>query len=392
MHFKTSVLALASFSALATAQAPNINQWTQAEINNGTAYFEASQIARGNQLYNINTRNSSSCKWGTASIRREFRNMSNSDRRSFTTAAECLMNTPPTRMPTDQANKYPGIKSRHDEYVATHINMTYHIHATADFLAWHRHFIHNYEQDLRNLCGYTGALPYWNWALDASAPQDSPLFNGDEYSMGSNGQFIPDRPNVYLYTQSVDMPAGTGGGCVTQGPFTNCTLNLGPLDSPTVQNVHSDYEYNPRCLHRDLNAFFTAQYNSFANITDLLLQSIYLEDFQNRMQGYFPGDAFGAHGGGHWAVGGDMADFHSSPADPIFFLHHGMIDKTWTDWQNLDIYRRQDIIIGTSTMGNEPPSAAMTLNDIISFGFVTDDIVFRDLMDTFAGGYCYRYE
>lgn len=57
-------------------------------------------------------------------IRREFRDMSKEDRKSFTDAATCLMNTPPQHMRTDQAADYPGIKTRHDEYVATHINMT----------------------------------------------------------------------------------------------------------------------------------------------------------------------------------------------------------------------------------------------------------------------------
>ncbi|KAH0209235.1 Di-copper centre-containing protein, partial [Aureobasidium melanogenum] len=251
MHFKTSVAALASISALASAQAPSIDQWTQSEINNGTAWKEVTQIARDNQLYNLGTRENSSCQWGTMNVRREFRDMSKEDRKSFTDAATCLMNTPPQRMHADQAADYPGIKSRHDEYVATHINLTMHIHATADFLGWHRHFIKHYEQDLQNLCGYTGTLPYWNWALDASAPQDSPLFTGDEYSMGANGKYIPNRSDTYLYTQGVNMPPGTGGGCIESGPFSNITINLGPLDLPNTKNVDSDYEYNPRCLDRD---------------------------------------------------------------------------------------------------------------------------------------------
>jgi tyrosinase len=392
MHFKSSVAALASISALASAQAPSIDQWTQSEINNGTAWDEVTQIARDNQLYNLGTRQNSACQWGTMDVRKEFRDMSNEERKSFTDAATCLMNTPPTRMRRDQAAEYPGVKSRHDEYVATHINMTMIIHATADFLAWHRHFIHHYEQDLKNLCGYTGVLPYWNWAKDASAPQDSPLFTGDEYSMGANGKYIPNRSDTYLYTQGVNMPPGTGGGCIESGPFSSITLNLGPLDLPNAQNVNSDYQYNPRCLSRDFNSFFTSRYNTFSNVTDLVLESIYLEDFQARMQGYYPGDAFGVHGGGHWGMGGAAADFHSSPADPLFFLHHGMIDNIWTTWQNLDFYRRQFIIKGTSTLGNNPPSAEMTLDDVISFGFVADDRVFRELMDTFAEGYCYRYE
>jgi tyrosinase len=164
------------------------------------------------------------------------------------------------------------------------------------------------------------------------------------------------------------------------------------LDLPNTQNVNSNYQYNPRCLSRDFNSFFTSQYNTFTNVTELILESIYLEDFQSRMQGYFPGDAFGVHGGGHWGMGGSAAVFHSSPTDPLFFLHHGMIDNIWTTWQNLDFYRRQFIIKGTSTLGNNPPSKEMTLDDVIPFGFVAEDRIFRELMDTFAEGYCYRYE
>ena len=51
------------------------------------------------------------------------------------------------------------------------------------------------------MCGYTGMLPYWNWQIDANAPQNSPLFIGDKYSMGSNGKFISGRSDTYLYQQ-----------------------------------------------------------------------------------------------------------------------------------------------------------------------------------------------
>jgi tyrosinase len=38
------------------------------------------------------------------------------------------------------------------------------------------------------------------------------------------------------------------------------------------------------------------------------------------------------HNAVHRAVGGDMATA-GSPNDPIFWLHHAMIDKIWADWQ-----------------------------------------------------------
>ncbi|TLX89782.1 MAG: tyrosinase family protein [Thaumarchaeota archaeon] len=40
-----------------------------------------------------------------------------------------------------------------------------------------------------------------------------------------------------------------------------------------------------------------------------------------------------AHGNVHMWVGGTMADIMISPADPIFWLHHGNIDRIWSVWQ-----------------------------------------------------------
>lgn len=38
------------------------------------------------------------------------------------------------------------------------------------------------------------------------------------------------------------------------------------------------------------------------------------------------------HGSVHNAVGGDMASA-SSPADPLFWLHHANLDRLWSQWQ-----------------------------------------------------------
>lgn len=41
------------------------------------------------------------------------------------------------------------------------------------------------------------------------------------------------------------------------------------------------------------------------------------------------------HGMPHISIGGQMGGA-SSPSDPIFWLHHGFIDKIWADWQKLN--------------------------------------------------------
>ncbi|KAI7541534.1 hypothetical protein KC331_g5502, partial [Hortaea werneckii] len=87
-----------------------------------------------------------------------------------------------------------------------------------------------------------------------------------------------------------------------------------------------------------------------------------------------------------------LEDFHSSPSDPVFFIHHSMIDHIYTVWQNLAWDEREDAIDGTSTLLNSPPTADMQLSDVLSFGLVAEDKTFGDLMDTMSGPYCYRYE
>jgi len=40
------------------------------------------------------------------------------------------------------------------------------------------------------------------------------------------------------------------------------------------------------------------------------------------------------HNGPHGWVGGTM-ETHYSPFDPVFYLHHSMIDKLWADWEDM---------------------------------------------------------
>lgn len=396
MYTKTTLAGLAAISGFAVAQSPPLSDYSAADVASGVAFQNVSDIALQRMQDNINGRPDQTCSFENAAVRTEFRKLSKPERKSLTDAFKCLQNMEPQVMTEAQSSQYPGIKSRYDEYVATHINYTLNIHMTGDFLAWHRRFTHLLEQELKNSCGYTANLPYWDWAQDAAALDQSEVFNGDEYSMGSNGEYIAGRDYTYLGLQDLNFPPGTGGGCVQSGPFSDFTTNLGPIDSPYDNNVENHFDHNPRCLVRDLNSWFSTQFNTYTNVTELLLNQIYIEDFQQIMQGY--GDdgknPLGVHGGGHWLGGGpsQLEDFHSSPNDPMFFLHHAMIDRTWVIWQYLDIYNRQNLIHGTSTLNNDPPSPDMQLTDKLPFGFVAEDQTFSDLMDTFAGPFCYRYD
>jgi tyrosinase len=76
----------------------------------------------------------------------------------------------------------------------------------------------------------------------------------------------------------------------------------------------------------------------------------------------------------------------------MFYLHHGMIDRTWWIWQILDPSKRTNQISGTDTFLNNPPSANTTLDTPIDLGYAAGPAVtMRDLMSTTEGPFCYIY-
>ena len=79
-----------------------------------------------------------------------------------------------------------------------------------------------YEQTLRNECGYRGYLPYYHWAWWAEDPKSSPLLDGSDTSISGDGEYAPGR-NVTCMPNAdrcfVELEPGSGGGCVTSGPF-----------------------------------------------------------------------------------------------------------------------------------------------------------------------------
>jgi tyrosinase len=170
---------------------------------------------------------------------------------------------------------------------------------------------------------------YWNWGLYASDPASSPIFDGSDYSMGSNGEYIPGRGDLELTLSenvTVYLPAGSGGGCVTSGPFKDMVVNLGPVALPinngsTIGSANG-FDWNPRCLDRDVTTEANLGYANSTSMIKLLTESDDIATFQDTMQGRYGTADLGVHGGGHYTIGGNPADdVYISPGDPIFFLH-----------------------------------------------------------------------
>ena len=269
---------------------------------------------------------------------------------------------------------------------------------------------------LTEYCGYTGPLPFWEWGFDAASTKplrESELFNGDPYSMGSDGIYLPNNTDkVFNLTsilgpipQAINIfPAGSGGGPTFAGPFSNYTTNLGPVASPYLPPLANPFGYNPRPFTRSLRQETLQKYVSYSSYTPFVVNSSTAFEFQTLLDG----DGrnvnvttnrvlWGPHGSGHTVMGGDVGDdLGTSPSEPMFWMHHSQIDRLYWIWQNLDLsqieYRASTIPNLTRTTYNVPPSDLATIDDLLDINFLGPLIPIKDVLRTTAGLFCYLYK
>lgn len=93
-------------------------------------------------------------------------------------------------------------------------------------------------------------------------------------------------------------------------------------------------------------------------------------------------------------------DVYASPNDPLFWVHHTLLDYMWNLWQKADKSRLTDIGGARTTVGSGPSQAdqveTTTLDTPVWMGFMNDDVAIRAVMDTLnsdnQGVLCYEYE
>lgn len=378
--------------------------------------------------------------------------MSKKERVAYTDAVLCLQSKPSISPP----GLVPGARSRFDDFQAVHINQTLSIHFNvgtsndrSGFYAGllflrrgcylgtvfspgcsKRLFVMSVAtRDISRKYMFfdTAAVAdhlfrYWDWPKYADDPIGSPLFDGSAYSLSGDGEAIPhDGPffSVPNTAFSRTLPAAGGGGCVQGGPFANMTVNLGPLNFngslPGYIGSGSGFDYNPRCLTRDINSNMSSQYLNYQVISNAIGNSSTYSDFNKTL--YYPG----LHAIGHFVIGGLMDDSFTSPGDPAFYFHHAQVDRVWTIWQQQNAAKRQYELTGTTTWFNSkqwrplfsfpsylkmrlvlcderltgktvPPSPNITMADIQDMGYLGESRSAGDVMSTLDGPFCYVYE
>ncbi|OSS50031.1 hypothetical protein B5807_05269 [Epicoccum nigrum] len=205
-------------------------------------------------------------------------------------------------------------------------------------------------------------MPYWDWTLDASDPTNAAVWDPDT-GFGGNGD-----PAVDPLTQSSSKK------CLVDGPFKD------------FQVAYTMNGYDPHCLARNFNNGTSFPGNMFGpHYTSVIVDEIMAvddyPDFRYQLEG-------NPHGAIHSAVGGDMSPA-TSPNDPIFFLHHGQIDRLWTLWQQQNLTIRETAFGGPKTQGKDPMNA--TLEDVMPYLGLIPDIKISEVMSTHSSLLCYEY-
>jgi tyrosinase len=331
------------------------------------------------------------CTPDKVQIRRDYDKLAPEEQKAFTAAINCMRDQPSS---LDQV-KYSAAINRFFDYAVVHTNLTSVVHLDGFFLTWHRFFVHLFEKDLQDKCGWEGTMPYWNWPNTAGRLESAPIFDGSETSMSGNGAYNP-LPPVYALGPNFSLPRGSGGGCIQGGPFEgmNYTMQVIPsnLLSQGAPLPPTTFVKNESCLTRDLNDIVSTRYlNSTAY--QLALEAPDQSTFSTLLNGVFGGAALGLHSGAHFSVGPPFSSIFVSPQDPIWYPAHTFLDVIYSKWQELhpEIY---DQVYGTMTANNIPPSANVTLDSVLpDWGyFYEDELSIRDLISTTAGPFCYKYE
>ena len=228
------------------------------------------------------------------------------------------------------------------------------IHFCWWFLAWHRAYIYVTEQKVRALSGDDSfSYPYWNWSSDRTIPaafskSGSPLANAVRYP---RTQPIALQDSEVGYNQSDPKLKAFGVSALSstffQAPsFAEIPFSFGGIERPNPEKKY------------DNNALEAVPHGPVHNFSG----------GRKRVNG-------------NW-VYGDMTDFSTAARDPIFFAHHGNLDRLWETWRQTP-----------ANKSSEPQDDTFQKHSFVFTGLdgTPVEVKMSDILDTTKLGYSYDY-
>lgn len=220
----------------------------------------------------------------TKAIRKEYRMLTDDERRRFHSALIQLKNS----------GEFDKMALIHAQFATSGG-----AHSGPAFLPWHREFMKRMEIALRQI-DPSLALPYWDSTMDG---------------------LLPDPKDSVMWTDEL-MGSADSSGAVIGGDFANFrTFQNHPRITRKVAEKGSTY--------KESEIDYTLQQNSIEKILAYTAPQqgcLYKADYNAPEY---------THGNVHVFVGGDMYDPYTSGNDPIFYLHHSFVDYLW------ELYRQR---------------------------------------------------
>ena len=220
-------------------------------------------------------------------------------------------------------------------------------HLSTPFLPWHRYYTLRYESELRRIGERMGisdfTLPYWDWTPAGSCVIFThELFGTPEHSdevvnvsgaIFENGKWpvvcdLQYRAKVekQVVTVSTSKCAETRTLCDVEGDRkANRPLQRGELRDSLRGLRLPDYMAIAMTLIPDQ---FEGTFG-FANRLEGFLEQCAREAVKCM---FLPSEGNNVHGTVHEFVGGQLSIGAPSANDPVFFLHHGNVDRVFERW------------------------------------------------------------
>jgi tyrosinase len=158
-------------------------------------------------------------------------------------------------------------------------------HGSDYFLPWHRAYLYFFERALRDQV-HDAMLTWWDWRVSAARPAAIPAAFADAVAGG--------KPNPLASAAVLPLAIEQGGNVMA----AETSRRPGRPGAPPLPSV--------------------------TEVRDVL-----------RIRGFsdFSAAVEGLHNRVHMWVGGHMGQIPYAAFDPIFWAHHGMIDRLWRVWQ-----------------------------------------------------------
>jgi tyrosinase len=203
-----------------------------------------------------------------------------------------------------------------ERFMRYHSTFQLEAHGGCYFLPWHRQYLYELERELNRIVPGV-SIPYWDW------------------TKVSGGRAI----NTAFTTDPIWSRVGGANGA---GPIPNA-----PFRGWSVGNTVCQRDF----FQNNGNVGGGGGGYTFASSADLARLTQSSDTFSN-----FGTFVEGLHGAPHVAVGGNMGSIAFSPLDPMFWSHHGFIDKIWRDWQDAG---------NGNAFGGTHPNRACSLDGVV---------------------------